>query len=231
MTIRGKWLKNKNVLLITVFSLIACMAHGAMLYTPFNTYVHTSAAKVVLFMLVPFMYFKISKDGKFTGLFTIKGDNKSIKQSIILGIIAFVFIIIAFPVVRPWLDSYMIIETMSNVGITADNYIFVAMYYVFVNVALEELFFRGFVFLTLYRMNYKIYAHVYSSLLFSVYHIAIISGGITTGLLLLSVIGLIIVGLMFNEISRRCQNVVGSIIIHASASLAIGLIGFYFLYY
>jgi len=223
-------MKNKNVLLITALSLLACIAHGAMLFTPFNNYIYTSAVKIILFVLCPILYFMFSKEGKLKDLFFLKGNIKSIKYSLLLGVVAFVTIFIAFAVIPPWLDESMIINAMLNVGITRDNYIFAVMYYLIINVALEELFFRGFIFLTLYRMNYKYYAHLYSSLLFAIYHVAIMKYGVTPGLLLISTIGLVCVGLIFNEITRRCNNVFGSYALHISASLAISLIGFYFLY-
>ena len=222
-----KRLKNKNVLLITAFSLLACAVHSVMLHTPFNNYVYTSAAKVILFLLCPLLYLIISKEGGLGDLFCVKADKKGIKQAFLLGIIAFVFIFAAFAVIRPWLDPSMIINAMSNVGITSGNYIFAAMYYIIVNVALEELFFRGFVFLTLYRMNYNHYAYAYSGLLFAIYHISVMKDGAAPGLLLLSIVGLVGVGLLFNEITKRYRSVIGSLMVHASAGLAISLIGFY----
>ena len=223
-------MNNKNLRLITLLSLLPCIAHGVMLHTPFNNYAYSSAIKLILFMLFPYVYFRMAQEGKFADLFRIKEHTKSIKQSCVLGIMVFAFIFIGFAVIHPWLDSNMITDAMSNVGITGNNYIFAFLYYVMVNVALEELFFRGFVFHTLYRMNQKKYAHGYSSLLFAVYHIAVIKDGIATVLIVISVIGLVGVGLLFNEITRRCENVVGSIVVHASASLAISLIGLFYLY-
>ncbi|MCL1820538.1 MAG: CPBP family intramembrane metalloprotease [Oscillospiraceae bacterium] len=223
-------MKNKNILLITAFSLFACTLHGLILHTPFNDYIYTSAAKVILFMLCPLLYFKFSKEGTLRDLFRIKVDKKSIIKTLLLGIITFSFVFVVFAVIRSWLDSSMIINAMSNVGIDRNNYIFAVMYYILVNVALEELFFRGFVFLVLYKMNYKRFAFVYSSVLFAVYHIAVMKDGVTPSLLVLSVIGLIGVGLLFNEITRRYESAFGSFMIHVSASLAISLIGFNFLY-
>jgi len=142
-----------------------------------------------------------------------------------------VFILAAFIVINPLLDRQMIVGALSNVGITGENYFFALAYYILINVALEELFFRGFLFSILYRMNVKRYAHIFSSLLFAVYHISVMREGVTLGLLILSTVGLIFVGLLFNEITRRCESVVGSYAVHMGASLAIGLIGAYYLYF
>lgn len=217
----------RNATLITSLSLFACLVHGAMLYTPFNDYFHTSAVKFALFMICPVIYLAISKDYRLKDLFFLTGNAKSIKYSFLFGVIVFIAVFIGFLIVRPWLDYSMIIGAMSNVGITKENYIFIALYYVVVNVALEELFFRGFIFLTLYKIGYKYYAHIYSSLLFAIYHVAIMRYGVSPGLLLLSTLGLIAVGLLFNEITRRCNNVIGSYAVHTCASLAISIIGFH----
>jgi len=222
-------MKNKNLWIVTTLSLLACIAHGVMLFTPFNDYTYTSAAKLMLFVATPIIYFALSKDGKFKDMFRVEKGTKAIKYSLLFGLATFVVVLLLFIIIRPWLDGEMIINAMSNVGITRENYIFAAMYYIVVNVALEELFFRGFIFLTLYKMGYRAYAHVFSALLFAIYHVAIMQHGVDTGILLLATGGLVAVGFLFNEITRRCNNVFGSYIVHFSASLAIVIAGFYFL--
>jgi len=199
------------------------------LFTPFNDYVYTSLVKLTLFTGLPLLHFAISKEGRFRGLFLPWENKKSKKLSILLGAVAFVAVFIGFAIIRPWLDGVMVVNALSNAGITGDNYIFAITYYIIINVALEELFFRGFIFLTLYRMGYKHFAHIFSSLLFALYHVAIMRYGATPGLLLVSAAGLVAVGLVFNQITKRCGNVIGSYIVHASASLAISLVGFYFI--
>ena len=227
----GHGVRNRNILLITVFTLLACCLHSLSLYTPFNQYVFTSALKVVFFVSCPAIYYYAAKDGKLKDLFSIRGNKKSIRAALFFSIGVFVFILAAFLAINPLLDRAMIVGALANVGITRDNYFFALAYYLLANVALEELFFRGFLFSTLYRMDVKRYAHAYSSLLFAVYHIAVMRGGVTPGLLALATVGLVFVGLLLNEIVRRCESVIGSYAVHMSASLAIGLIGAYFLYF
>jgi len=222
---------NQKAFQITALSLFACIAHGVMLFTPFNDYIYTSAVKFALFVICPIIYFTITKDGKFKDLFFFDLNSKTIKYSLLFGIFVFIFILLGFLAIRSWLEPEMIQNAMANVGITSGNYVFVALYYLIINVGLEELFFRGFIFLTLYRLGYKYYAHLFSALLFAVYHIAIMRYGVAPALLILATIGLIIVGFLFNEITRRCNNITGSYIAHASASLALILIGFYFMFY
>ena len=220
----------RNALLVTLFSLLACGLHSTILLTPFNQYAQTSALKVFLFTLFPVVYFKVSKEGAIRGLFAAKVDRKGLRLSIILAISAFAFIFATFMIVNPMLDQSMIVGALSNVGITGGNYPLAFAYYTLVNVALEELFFRGFVFSLLYRMNYRIYAHVYSSLLFSLYHLSVIRNAAMPGVLFVAIAGLVGVGLLFNELTRRCNSVAGSYLVHVSASLAISIVGAYLLY-
>lgn len=216
-------MKNKNILLITIFGVLACGLHAVMLNTQFNYYVYTSVLKVILFTLSPLIYFTISKDGNFSDMFS-KGDKKEIKRSFVLVLAVFVFIWITFIVVRPFLDKEMIATALSRNGITGGNFPIVFIYVVLINAALEEIFFRGFVFMTLYRKNFKRYAHVYSCLLFAFYHIAILNNAVIPSVFIFFTAGLAVAGLIFNYLFIRCKSIIGSLVVHISANLAINLI-------
>lgn len=226
-------MKNKNVLRITIFSLIACALHAAMLYTPFNAYVYTSAFKIVVFLLCPLVYCKVSKEGSFKELlsrFSLK-NAQNIKFAFLLGFAVFVFIVIAFVIAEPFMDRAMVVAALAENGITPRNAFFVFVYIVVINAALEQFFFRGFVFLSLYRMGVKRYAHIYSALLFSFYHIPILYRAVSPGILLLCTVGLVAAGLIFNALALKFKSISGSLIVHISANLALNLmIGIYFVF-
>jgi membrane protease YdiL (CAAX protease family) len=221
----------KSLLMITLLSISVCIAHALVLHTEFNNYAFTSAVKIVLFLLCPFIYFRLSKAGEFKTTISLKGDKKNTKLSLFLGIFVFAFILVAFVTIfRPLLEQTMITSALSEVGITRNNYMIAFFYVILINAALEEVFFRGFIFLELYRMNFKVYAYIFSAVLFALYHVSVLRDGGTPGLLLLGIIGLVFAGLIFNELARRCDSIVGSLIVHASANLAINLIGVYYMY-
>jgi len=224
---------NKNVYLLLVFSLIACALHATILHTPFNDYAFTSAFKVVVFILFPILYFAFSKDGNIKDLlsfFSLK-NAKNIKFALILGAGVFAVIVVAFIVLQPLFDRVMVIQTLENNGITPGNAIFVFLYIVIINAALEQFFFRGFVFMTLYSKGLKRFAHAFSSILFSVYHIPIIYNAVSPGILILCTVGLIVAGLIFNFLTVKCNSIIGSLIVHISANLALNLmIGIYFVF-
>ena len=217
-------MRNKKVLLVIIFSLLPCIMHAVMLHTQFNNYAYTSVFKIFLFSLFPFIYFIMAKDGKFKDVLSLKGDKKNIRIAFIIGFCVFAFILGAFVILRPFLDEAMIVDALEHNGITRGNFPLVFIYIVLINAALEEIFFRGFIFLTLYRAGYKIYAHIYSSMLFALYHVAIINAAVSFGMLIFLVAGLAVGGLIFNYFTIKCRSISGALIVHVSANLALNLI-------
>jgi len=222
-----------NAVLITIFSLTACILHAVILFTPFNAYMYSSAFKVVVFILVPFVYCKFVADVKFrelVALFSMNGNRKNIKLAFLLGASVFTFIVVAFMILLPFLDRVMIVDALAANGITSRNAIFVFIYIVVINAALEQFFFRGFVFMSLYRRGYRGYAHAYSALLFSLYHVPILFFAISPGMMVLCVVGLVAAGLIFNGLAAWFDSIGGSLIVHISANLGLNLmIGVHFL--
>ena len=225
-------MKNKRQMQMQIvcMSVLACGLHAAMLHTQFNQYFYTSVLKTILFALCPVVFHRISPAGRLQGLLFNNGDRQRLRQSLALGLFVFLFAFAAFAVLRPLLDPAMVVGALSDVGITGSSYPYVFLYVLLVNAAMEELFFRGFVFLNLFRMGFKRFAHVFSSLLFALYHVSVLKSGAAPGVLLLGIGGLVAAGLVFNELARRCDGIAGSLPVHAGANLAINMIGAYYLY-
>ena len=227
-------MNNKNILLITLFSLAACILHAAMLQTPFNAYLYTSIAKVIIFILCPALYCLVTKDGKFRdmlSLFSMHGDKRNILFSLLLGLGTFTFIVILFTILLPFIDPAAVADALAANSITYRNAIFVFLYIVVINAALEQFFFRGFVFLYLHRKGVKRYAHGYSALLFALYHVPILFHAVSPGILILCTAGLVAAGLIFNALTLKCNGIGGSLIVHISANLALNLmIGVHFVF-
>jgi hypothetical protein len=226
-------MKQKYFWLLIIFSLAACVLHALMLISPFNNYALTSGAKIVLFTLFPLIYLRFAKDGSFKDFFKLRGgDKKFIKISCALGAGVFAVIWIAFFFVRWFIDRSMVLEALHNNGITRDNFFLVFIYVVLINAALEQLFFRGFVFGILHRHSkgLKAFAHVYSSVLFSVYHIPILREAVTPAMMIFCVAGLVAAGLIFNALVVRCKCITGALIVHISANFALNTIVLYYLF-
>ena len=212
-----------QALVLSILALIACGIHAAILKSSVHHYSYTSAAKVVLFLTFPVVYFAISKAGRFRDMFA-KPDGKGLKLSIILGLVVFTVIWGAFFIVRPYLDPTMIVDALARNGITSGNFAIVFIYVVVINAMLEEIFFRGFVYLGLRLAKLKIYAYCFSSVLFALYHAAILDGAITAGVFVLFMVGLTCAGLIFNALTEKCGSIFGSLFVHICANVAINLI-------
>ena len=95
---------------------------------------------------------------------------------------------------------------------------------------MEEFFFRGFLFRNLYLRGEKVYAYLFSSVLFALYHIGIFGSWFSPCMLVFCVVGLVLSGIFFCEVDRRCQNIYGGWLIHLGANMGINLIGAYLFY-
>lgn len=220
---------NKILLLITVYSIIPCVIYNFMITTEYNSYLYTSIAKLILFVVFPLVCLLTTKN-EFKDIISPRGNTRVIKASGILGVGCALLIILAFIIMRKFFDDDQIVNELGNEGITRATYPLVFLHIVFINAFLEELFFRGFVFLTLYRMGFKVYSFVYSSILFSLYHTTMILNWFSPLIFIICMVGLAGAGLIFNEIAKRCDNIYGSYLVHLGANVGINLIGAYLFY-
>ena len=153
-----------------------------------------------------------------------KPDRASLKVSLLLALAVFLFLTVGYMILAPWLDLSAIPEKLRYSGITAQTFPVVAAYIIFVNSFLEEVFFRGFAFLTLKQHAGSVFAYLFSGLSFALYHVSIMDGWFQPVWFVLFIIGLAVAGMLFDFLDRK-----GSIwcgwLVHASANLAINLIG------
>jgi len=153
-----------------------------------------------------------------------KPEQKSMKLAAALALLVFLFLTVGYMVLAPWLDLSAIPEQLRYSGITAQTFPVVAAYIIFVNSFLEEVFFRGFAFLTLKQHAGSVFAYLFSGLSFALYHVSIMDGWFQPVWFVLFIIGLAVAGMLFDFLDRK-----GSIwcgwLVHASANLAINLIG------
>ena len=153
-----------------------------------------------------------------------KPDRQSLKVSAALAAGVFLFLTVGYMLLSPWLDLSAIPEKLRCSGITADTFPAVAAYIILCNALLEEIFFRGFAFLVLRQYAGERFAYVFSGIAFALYHVSIMDGWFHPIWFGLFIAGLAVAGMLFDWLDRR-----GSIwngwLVHASANLAINLIG------
>ncbi len=188
-------------------------------------YVSKTVLKIFLFLVIPFIYtFKTARSME-KELETETKPNQ-IRYGLIVGLLSFIAIFVAYNLLGRFIDLGSIQNELQNkLGITAMNFIFVGLYITFVNSLLEEYFFRNFIFLSIFKSHRKIFAYIYSSALFSLYHIAIFAKWFEPAITIICIVGLFTIGLIYNFINSKKKNFVNSWIAHMMADSAIILIG------
>ncbi len=211
-----------SIILVVILGCII-MALVEILIVP--NYFTKSLIKICIFLLLPLIVCIKERAISFKALF--KGSKKSIFFALIFGIVVYVFILGAYFILGPFFDFSMVTTNLqNNLGVTKENFLFVALYITSVNSLLEEFFFRGFSFLSLKQVSSRKAAYIFSALAFAIYHVAIMNNWFTPPLFILLIVSLFIAGLLFNYLNERFDNIYVSWIVHMSANLAINTVGF-----
>lgn len=176
-----------------------------------------SLLKMILFGGSIIYYLK-NNDISFFSFINYK-NFKYKKLSIGLAMVTFFGIIIGYFLIADFIDAKQITNSLlSKENITAQNFIFVAVYISLVNSFLEESFFRG---LILKESNSFI-----SAALFALYHIGIMTSWFKWYIFLLLILLLFIAGIILNFLTSKNDTFIASWLVHVAANLGINTIGF-----
>lgn len=190
-------------------------------------YAVKTLAKILLFIGVALYYQRFvahSNKAKETHR-NLQGKN-NVLAGLLIGLAAFVIIIVTYYLTTGLVDYQGIVnELQDKSGITAINFIFVGLYITLGNSFLEEYFFRGFIFLNLYRQGRVNLAYAFSSLIFALYHMAIFRTWFTGGLMVLALVGLLGIAMILNWLTARSGSYFSAWVAHALADSAIILVG------
>ena len=204
---------------------LACLIMGIVDAVIQPGYMMKSLIKMILFSLLPVLYGLYQKEK--TMLRFMKGDKKGIFSALGLGVILYFVILGAYFIFRNIFDFSALTSSLNKTtGVNSENFIWVAIYISFVNSFLEEFFFRGFAYLTLKKEISKRVAMIFSSATFSLYHIAMMIGWFGVPVVLLSLAGLFVGGVIFNRIDEKKETIYLSWLIHMFANFSINTIGF-----
>ena len=212
---------------IIIASLLACVFMYFIEQVVMVDYVIKTLLKIIVFTSIPIIYFKLFKKSTIVEALNLnKLDKKQLKIGLILGLISFAVVLIAYQIAKGFMDIEGIVKELEQKSnITPTNFLLVGLYITFGNSFLEEFFFRGFIFLNLYESKNKVQAYLYSALLFSLYHIGIFRNWFNIWLTLLAVLGLVAIGLVFNWLNTKSKNFLNSWIVHILADIAIIIVG------
>ena len=218
-------MKPKSFVPVVASALLCCGAMTLVDGVIMPGYLIKSLLKITLFLLVPFLCSVLFGEVEFCSLF--RWNKKGILTALLLGGLLYGMILGAYFAVSPFFDFSGIADSLTQTaGVTRDNFLWVSLYISFVNSLLEEFFFRGFIFTNLKKSSNRLLAYGISSLLFSLYHTAMMLGWFSLPLFLLVLVGLFAGGVIFNYLNERYDSLVVSWGVHMFANFSINTIGF-----
>lgn len=209
------------VLLIVLFCAIMAVIDGVLKANYFTK----SVVKVIVFLVLPAVYTLYDKNLQIKPLFA--PNKPGIKLALGLCIPVYIVILGGYLLLKDVFDFSAITKSLTqNIGVSRDNFVFVALYISFVNSLLEEFFFRGFAFLTLQKIASKKFAYIFSASAFAFYHIAMMIGWFSIWVFVIVLAGLFAGGLIFNYLNDKSRSIYPSWFVHMFANFAINTVGF-----
>lgn len=210
---------------IPILVIIACIVMCIVDAVIQPGYAIKSAIKIIMFLLIPIVYGLFFKEFNIKNL--MKPDKKGLCIALCLGFVIYGVVLGAYWIFKDVFDFSALTGSLNETtGVNKSNFIWVAIYISFVNSLLEEFFFRGFSFITLKKLTSRRFAYVFSSMVFALYHIAIMIGWFGLPVILISLVGLFIGGMIFNRFDEKSENIYLSWLIHMFANFATNTIGF-----
>ena len=210
---------------IPILVIIACIVMGIVDAVIQPGYAIKSAIKIIMFLLIPIVYGLFLKEFNIKNL--MKPDKKGLCIALCLGFVIYGVVIGAYWIFKDVFDFSALTGSLNETtGVNKSNFIWVAIYISFVNSLLEEFFFRGFSFIALKKLTSRRFAYIFSSLSFALYHIAMMIGWFGLPVILISLFGLFIGGMIFNRFDEKSENIYLSWLIHMFANFATNTIGF-----
>ena len=202
---------------------VCCIAMSAieLIFTP--TYFVKAAIKLALFVIIPMSLVLIRKETKMLRFF--KPNKKTLLPTLGFGVLMYGFIIGAYFLLGKYFDLSGITSSLDEIGVTKQNFIFVALYIAVCNSFLEEFIFRGFGFIGLSEKLGAKWACIFSAICFALYHITMMIGWYSIWLTALIIFALFVGGVILNILDSKCKTVYPAWIVHIFANLAINTIG------
>ncbi len=187
-------------------------------------YAVKSGIKIVLFGIVPLLILLKLNFTNVIGMFNLRWS--SVWRSVLLGLGVYAIIVGGYFLLRELIDFSNITTSLNNsVGVNASNFIFVALYISIVNSFLEEFFFRGFSY-TLLKSRGRSFAYMICSILFALYHVAMMIGWYDWWVFGLAILALFGTGIVFHLLNERSGTIYTSWIVHMCSNLGINTVGF-----
>lgn len=221
--------QTKKLLSIIISAVIAVAVMCAVESILQPGYIWKSVVKITMFFGSVVLFYLLYKDEKIKEKFKIK-NKKAFAVSSVIALLTVGVIIGAYALIQDYVDPNQIKDSLLNKEkVSVENFLYVALYISAVNSFLEEIFFRGLLFLQIKKLGYRKLAYNISAILFAVYHIGIVTGWFNFWVFLLVIFLLYVAGVILNFAAEKCDSFLGSWVIHIAANLGINAIGCYLL--
>lgn len=212
--------KSKEKIGIIAVVVICCVIMALVETIIEPAYFVKSAVKVIVFLLLPSVFMKLLDVKVFDNNFAL--NKKDIFKLLLLGSLIYAVIIGVFFLTRNIFDYSSLVESLSaDQKVSGNSFIWIALYISFCNSFLEEFLFRFVSFIKLSEYLSKRVAYIFSSVMFAVYHIAMIGSSFPLPLLILSLFGLAVGGFVFDLVDGKRKNIYNSWMVHMFADFAI----------
>ena len=146
---------------------------------------------------------------------------------LVLGALAFGGILLLYYLIAPYMHMDQVVTSLlQKYRIGKEQILYYGLYLSFGNALLEEMLFRGYLFLELRNTGRRRLAYLFSSMLFSLYHISNIQSWFNPLLFVGALVGLMLSGLLFCYLTEKGESFFNSYFVHLCADLAIVVVGF-----
>ena len=213
-------MKNKKIAVIVAVVAISCVVMAAVETLIEPTYIVKSAVKIIAFLIFPRAVIKICKIGSFSGSF--RPNVKNIVGLLVLGIVIYLIVMASYFLTRNIFDYSSLIASLSeDQKVDGRSFIPVALYISVCNSFLEEYLFRYAAFIGLSSYLSRKAAYMFSSVMFALYHVAMVGSSFPWQMMCLSLLGLWVGGLVFDFVDEKSGNIYPSWAVHMFADLAL----------
>ena len=184
-------------------------------------YAVKSAIKLLVFgsFVLPYAlknrenYFKIKKKG--------------LLLTVLLSAGVYLLIVGGYFATRSFIDYSGITKSLTaDIGVNRDNFLFVSLYISFVNSLLEEVFFRGYCYLSLRKHLHPGLSLIFSAALFALYHGGMLVGWFHPAVYALMLFLLFLAGLFLHALDHKADSILPSWLPHMFANFGINTVGF-----
>jgi len=225
-----KWLPGLSLawraMLPGAMAILLYLALARILMAP---YALKSMAKVILFLGIPYLCLRFDQfdiGQKLNTLFRVKKRERRVLLRILLA--GTVIIVAANLLARPLITAFGIVRIMAEIKARAHTttrvFVSALVHIPLVNALVEELFFRGFLFMHVHEQGFPRAAMLGSASLFTIYHLAMFHNWFPWPVLLLVMCALFLAGILLNHLLLKWKSIVAVWLLHGLANLAILLL-------